>query len=562
VRQLLIVLLLLVASVAQAQTTSSTARRIRAGTTLPATCRATNPVDVFIDSDATATARWYICTSTNTWTAQGGSSATATTATAVIDDNAVVRGDGGARGVQNSGIVISDSNGLNCATDGGCDIGNGLADFRDLSLKRNLILRGSTSGKITFAAAATTTDYTFTWPSAAGAADTFLKSDGTWAAPTAGIGGSTGATDNAILRADGTGGATVQNSLVTISDTGQAKFPVPPTSPHTATTSTFPDEIWGVGATGNADRAVGGASTIIGPNAHGFYLSVAVGSNANASSGGNRDNTVAVGADTIVVGSNGIAIGQGAISAASGTAVGQIANAPTNSIALGKSTAAVNANHFVAGSTTAAGANITDVYIGSGVTDVNPTASTYHGTGGSGTDKIGADFVIAGGASTGTGAGGNVGVKTSPSGATSASANPLITRFAAKAKGVALTSAAAADVVDVALPTLTMTGGTIDYTIICTDGTDMQSLSGQVVYSAVNKAGSYTTSIKTPGGATPDDSTAAKSVSAGTLTLAWSVVSGTNKVTIKATPTTSLTPTKFLLYYTVTNNSEQVLTPD
>lgn len=35
-----------------------------------------------------------------------------------------------------------------------------------------------------------------------------------------GLGGSLGATDNAILRADGTGGATAQGSSVTISDTG------------------------------------------------------------------------------------------------------------------------------------------------------------------------------------------------------------------------------------------------------------------------------------------------------------------------------------------------------
>jgi hypothetical protein len=40
-----------------------------------------------------------------------------------------------------------------------------------------------------------------------------------------GIGGSTGATDNAVLRADGAGGATLQNSLVTISDTGQLSTP-------------------------------------------------------------------------------------------------------------------------------------------------------------------------------------------------------------------------------------------------------------------------------------------------------------------------------------------------
>ena len=39
---------------------------------------------------------------------------------------------------------------------------------------------------------------------------------------TAGIGGTTGSTDNALLRADGTGGATVQTSTVTIDDSGNA----------------------------------------------------------------------------------------------------------------------------------------------------------------------------------------------------------------------------------------------------------------------------------------------------------------------------------------------------
>jgi hypothetical protein len=39
---------------------------------------------------------------------------------------------------------------------------------------------------------------------------------------TTGIGGTTGATDNALLRADGTGGATVQTSTVTIDDSGNA----------------------------------------------------------------------------------------------------------------------------------------------------------------------------------------------------------------------------------------------------------------------------------------------------------------------------------------------------
>lgn len=48
------------------------------------------------------------------------------------------------------------------------------------------------------------------------------QADGTYApeAVSAGIGGSTGSTDNRVLRADGTGGSTVQGSAVTIDDSG------------------------------------------------------------------------------------------------------------------------------------------------------------------------------------------------------------------------------------------------------------------------------------------------------------------------------------------------------
>lgn len=55
----------------------------------------------------------------------------------------------------------------------------------------------------------------------AGDATKYLRGDGTWAPASGGggIGGSTGSVDNAILRADGTGGATLQASAVTIADT-------------------------------------------------------------------------------------------------------------------------------------------------------------------------------------------------------------------------------------------------------------------------------------------------------------------------------------------------------
>lgn len=50
----------------------------------------------------------------------------------------------------------------------------------------------------------------------------FLRGDGTWQTISSGgtIGGTVGTTDNAIARADGTGGSTLQGSLVTIDDVG------------------------------------------------------------------------------------------------------------------------------------------------------------------------------------------------------------------------------------------------------------------------------------------------------------------------------------------------------
>jgi hypothetical protein len=49
---------------------------------------------------------------------------------------------------------------------------------------------------------------------------TYNDGAGTLTIANTGLGGSTGSTDNRILRSDGTGGATVQNSAVTIDDNG------------------------------------------------------------------------------------------------------------------------------------------------------------------------------------------------------------------------------------------------------------------------------------------------------------------------------------------------------
>lgn len=46
-----------------------------------------------------------------------------------------------------------------------------------------------------------------------------------WATISSGIGGTTGATDNAVLRADGTGGSTIQSSSMTLTDSGYLNGP-------------------------------------------------------------------------------------------------------------------------------------------------------------------------------------------------------------------------------------------------------------------------------------------------------------------------------------------------
>lgn len=195
--------------------------------------------------------------------------------------------------------------------------------------------------------------------------------------------------------------------------------------------------------------------------------------------------------------------------------------------------------------------------------DSSPDAIVnVRGANGVGTDIIGGAVGYDGGGSTGTGAGGDSTLRTTFSAkSTGSTANTKVDRFRVVAKGKVLTSGAAASLFEVALPTLTMCGGKIEATIVCTDGTDVQSFTQTIVFSVVNKGGSYTKQIVVD----PTDlvsALGAKAASAGTLTTAWSLLDGTNKTTIQLTPTTSLTASSnsFLVYYTVTNNSEQAIT--
>jgi hypothetical protein len=98
---------------------------------------------------------------------------------------------------------------------------------------------------------------------------------------------------------------------------------------------------------------------------------------------------------------------------------------------------------------------------------------------------------------------------------------------------------------EVAIAQGAMAGGLMGFTVEASDGTDHQALSGLVSYSAVNKAGTLTLTI------TQLSTVEAKAVSSGTLTLAWTFVTGTGKGTVKLQPTGSLTETTYRITYTV-----------
>jgi hypothetical protein len=110
-----------------------------------------------------------------------------------------------------------------------------------------------------------------------------------------------------------------------------------------------------------------------------------------------------------------------------------------------------------------------------------------------------------------------------------------------------LTDGSANSIFEIALPAGAMCGGNLGFTITCSDGTEKQVYSGVVSYAAVNKGGVYTVN-------SPESSATSALTGGSTLTTLWELVSGANKVTMRLTPTSSLTPTIMQLAYTVTNS--------
>lgn len=147
-------------------------------------------------------------------------------------------------------------------------------------------------------------------------------------------------------------------------------------------------------------------------------------------------NSTLIGAGSTASAQYGITVGDSIVNPATGgIAIGYdhtLGGGHTGSIAIGFQLAPSANGQFVVGAPTATTANITDVYIGSGVTDANAGAAgaiVYHGTGGSGTNSIGQDITIASGKSTGSASPTNINFATSTVGGSGTTLQTLATRM-------------------------------------------------------------------------------------------------------------------------------------
>lgn len=193
------------------------------------------------------------------------------------------------------------------------------------------------------------------------------------------------------------------------------------------------NEVFGLNATSTGLRSVtlgNGATTGSTNN------SIAIGRSASATAGGN---SIAIGEVASCSSSGCIAIGQGTVAGFSSTALGRSASATNQesvaignsaliggveSIALGAGATTTAANQMVVGSTSAA---ITQLVLGNGVTNATPTGILIQGTSGTGTNIAGASLTIAGGASTGSAAGGSINLQISNPGSSGTGTNALTT---------------------------------------------------------------------------------------------------------------------------------------
>jgi hypothetical protein len=122
----------------------------------------------------------------------------------------------------------------------------------------------------------------------------------------------------------------------------------------------------------------------------------------------------------------------------------------------------------------------------------------------------------------------------------------------------ALLSGGTTNLLDIAISTVQSSGGHLYYSVEADNGTDVIIRTGQLAWSALNKAGVYSTSAQAIG-----TETLARSDVTDTLVNTFDFTTGTNKVLLRLTPTlTGMTATMFRVnYMTWAGTSNNVTIP-
>jgi hypothetical protein len=183
------------------------------------------------------------------------------------------------------------------------------------------------------------------------------------------------------------------------------------------------------------------------------------------------------------------------------------------------------------------------------------TVNTGGATAGA-TDKVGGNTLIKSGIGTGNAVPSTFQVQTPAfKGASGTTDQTLVNRWLLNGT-TNLTSGVAATLITIPLATLEQAGGTVQYTIDVSDGTDMLNLSGCVNFSAVNKGGTYTTNSSVIG-----TESLAKSDAGDTLVTSFTFNNGSNQTQLRVTATvTGITPTVFRIIYNVYSGAQQSVT--
>lgn len=193
---------------------------------------------------------------------------------------------------------------------------------------------------------------------------------------------------------------------------------------------------------GNASAAAASSSR----NVFVGYQAGLINNNEDAVYVGNQVGTSATGRGNTLVGSGtGSVLTSGAFNTFLGYGANTSLNSASNSIAIGRASAVTASNQIVAGSTDG---NITAIYFGNGVTNAAPVGYTINGTGGSGTNIIGGNVILAPGLSTGNATPASVIIQSTVAGASGTTAQTLsnLATFTGTSPNVLITAQAATHV--------------------------------------------------------------------------------------------------------------------